>query len=259
MSSLKDRLALARSRFDGTGAELAARIGVRPNTLSRWLQGHTRPSEAVVLKLATAAGVDPEWLLSGRGGPDGDGLPFTRMAAAAAPPLSDEEWQAGFSRGLQRVRTPSLGDVAPAPAVPLPAARLPGALVPVRGTAAGSLAGSMAMSGDAIGYAKRPSGLADVADAYALYVVNNSMADRYRPGDLVFVHPYRPYRRGDIVIVQTQNHDGADVLSYIKEYVGEDPGFITVLQYNKRATVKFAKAAVKSVHRVMTVNELYAV
>lgn len=248
----------------GSQKALSEKSGVALRTISSYANGKETVTTSKINALASAVDVDEDWLLTGKGDPDGSSTPFLDLQERSnlvldptAEAAADEEFARDFSRGLAMARfgKRQLGDVASAPVAPLSS----DALVPVRGTAAGALAGSMAMSGDAVGYVRRPTGLEDILDAYALFVVNNSMLDRYRPGDLVFVHPYKPYRRGDIVIVQTQTHDGGDVLSYIKEFVSEDKDRITALQYNKRATVEFMKSSVKSVHKVMTANELYGV
>lgn len=132
--------------------------------------------------------------------------------------------------------------------------------VPVYGTAAGAAAGAIALSNDSIEWLPRPPGLRGARDVYALYVVGSSMEPRWRPGDVLFVHPHRPVRRGDHVVIQIRNHDGAETQSWVKEFVRTNAaGDIVAHQYNPAADVTFARATVKAIHRVLTTNELFGV
>lgn len=132
--------------------------------------------------------------------------------------------------------------------------------IPVYGTAAGSVLGAIALSNDAIEWLPRPPGLRGARDVYALYVVGSSMEPRWRPGDIIFVHPHRPVRRGDHVVIQIRNHDGAETQSWVKEFLRTAPNGDTVArQYNPVAEVTFARGTVKAIHRVLTMNELFSV
>lgn len=102
-------------------------------------------------------------------------------------------------------------------------------------------------------------GLRGARDAYALYVVGSSMEPRYRAGEVVFVHPHRPLRAGDICIVQTTDFEDGDLRGWIKEFVRfTDKGALT-RQYNPPAEVEFRRAAIKAMHRVLTPNEIVGV
>lgn len=244
-SPLGQRIAVAAGVLGITVPELLRRIGASKNMGSRWLKGVNAPRRETLAAIASLSGVDLDWLATGRMAD----LPFSNLAGPALHKLPGD---AEFSIGL--VMGGAGSEVRPLPvAVPARA----GAPVPVLGTAAGALAGAIAISGEAVDYLDRPPALAKVSDAYALYVVNGSMADRYRPGDPVFVDPHRQVHPGDVVIIQVQDFDGGDVLSYIKEFVTRDDQSLTALQYNPRATIRFANRSVKSVHRVLQLRELF--
>lgn len=135
---------------------------------------------------------------------------------------------------------------------------LPPDTLPIRGVAAGSTLGT-ALIGDIIDYVERPAGLRHVADAYGLFVVGESMAPRYTPGELVFVHPQRPIARGDNVIVQTRHYDGDKVSVSLKIFETIDDKKLTLRQINPAATSEVARNVVVAVHRVLTTNELFGV
>lgn len=132
-------------------------------------------------------------------------------------------------------------------------------MLPVLGTAAGSAIGSIAISGEAIDWVRRPVGLRGAKDAYGLYVTGISMEPRFKTGELVFIHPHRPIRAGDDVIFQTHDKHTDVIISFIKEYVRETEDRYIAQQYNPKSTVEFFKNNVEKLHRVMRLNELVGV
>ncbi|MEP0149978.1 S24 family peptidase [Roseibium sp.] len=67
---------------------------------------------------------------------------------------------------------------------------------------------SMIIGSEPIEYVKRPEPLWNVRDGYAVYVAGESMSPAYENGDMVLVHPHRPGRPGDDVIVIGGDEDG---------------------------------------------------
>lgn len=132
--------------------------------------------------------------------------------------------------------------------------------VPVFGTAAGSLSGAQQgawqLTSDPVDYVRRAPGLASARDAYALYVENSSMEPRFPPGELVFIHPGRPVRSGDVVVIQVQSSEHAPLETYIKVMVRRANGDVICRQYNPDAEIRFAGNTVKSLHRVLTMAEV---
>lgn len=58
-----------------TQVELAKIVGVARVSLTQWESGDTSPKGENLLKLSRALGVNPEWLVSGKGDPAPHGLP----------------------------------------------------------------------------------------------------------------------------------------------------------------------------------------
>lgn len=80
--------------------------------------------------------------------------------------------------------------------------------IPVFGLAAGAVRGNHRMDNDPVEHLLAPPALAHVRDAYALIVTGTSMEPRYYSGEVVFIHPHRPVRGGDHVVLQERLDGG---------------------------------------------------
>lgn len=136
-------------------------------------------------------------------------------------------------------------------------ARLGGAValtatLPVYGQAVSGRDGKFVLNGNKIADIIAPPTLAGVPDAYAVYIVGESMEPRYFAGEAVFVNPRAPVRRGDFVVAQI--HDSEDRPSpdaYVKRFVSMDDRLLRLEQYNPRKTMEFPRKKVASVHRIV--------
>ena len=93
--------------------------------------------------------------------------------------------------------------------------------------------------------------LEGVPGAYAVYVSGDSMEPRYMAGEALYVHPNRPVRRGDYVVIQIRNAVGEPPLGFVKRYVTKTPTVLIVSQFNPAGEIEFPIASVVSVHRVV--------
>ena len=195
------------------------------DTLRKILDGTTKnPRIDTMRKVAAALGTTPEWLMG--------------LEGAAAPAIST--------------------DVRPAN-VPLPTRFDMPDDVPVRGTAAGShLKGAFQFTSDAIDYVRRPPALMGARDIYALYVEGSSMEPQYFPGDLVYVHPHKPPRVGDVIVVQAAVDD-VNVEATLGVYLKRTEQFVVIQKRNPEAQVQLKRERVKAIHKVLTTNELFGV
>ena len=113
---------------------------------------------------------------------------------------------------------------------PLP---LGGNYVPVYGQASGGKDGQFVLNGNKITDILAPPSLAGVPDAYAVYVVGDSMDPRYLSGEVVFVNPRLPVRKGDFVVAQIQaKHEGDPPDGYVKRFVSKDTSHLN-LEHNE--------------------------
>jgi phage repressor protein C with HTH and peptisase S24 domain len=130
--------------------------------------------------------------------------------------------------------------------------------VPVYGTAQGGPVGAFQMENGVIDYVRRPPGIADAKDVYALYIVGDSMAPRYQEGELVYVSSKRPVRPGDYVIVEFVNGDGEQV-AYCKQLMRRNASTLQLTQSNPERVFDLEMDRVLRVHRILTMNELMGV
>lgn len=206
--------------------ELAARVGVSRVAISQWERGETAPRPNHARALAAV---------------------FDRPAAdfvggLAPPPGADRPIPPAEARALE------------APPPPREAMRKD---LPVMGTAAGSAgAGAFQFEGGVIDYVRRPTTLAGAKEAYAIYVVGDSMAPEHSDGDLRVVHPHRPCRPGDTVIVLVKDGDDAEQQAYIKTLVRRTATAIRCRQHAAPHDIAFPADKVVALHRVLTVAEL---
>lgn len=169
--------------------------------------------------------------------------------------MTTSAWLLGTSGAISQ---PLPIEVSPAP-VPVPQRSDMPNDVPVHGTAAAShLRGAFQLSDGVIDYVRRPPALRGAGAAYALYVEGTSMEPRYQPGDLVFVHPQRPARLGDTVIVQMQFNPG-EVEASIGFLRRRSANHVTIGKLNPAADIQLPAERVSAIHRVLTVNELFGV
>jgi phage repressor protein C with HTH and peptisase S24 domain len=155
-----------------------------------------------------------------------------------------------------------LGTIAGAPAAEPPLALPPrnaelggparfGARIPAYGQAVGGRDGEFILNGNRIVDVLAPPSLQGVPDAYAVYVVGDSMEPRYFAGEAVFVNPRLPVRRGDFVVAQIAVEAGEPPHAYIKRFVARDARLLRLEQFNPRKTLEFPVRSVISVHRII--------
>ncbi|MEY9198725.1 phage repressor protein C with HTH and peptisase S24 domain [Sinorhizobium fredii] len=127
-------------------------------------------------------------------------------------------------------------------------------LIPVLGEAVGGEDGEYLFNGSVLDYVECPPSLDNVPNAYSVYVDGESMSPRYRPGEVVYVHPGKPPRRGDDVVVQIhrdKDDSGEPPRGYIKEYVGWTSTKLILQQHNPSKKIEFEKQQVVSVHPII--------
>lgn len=91
------------------------------------------------------------------------------------------------------------------------------------------------------------------ADNIAFCMVGDTMAPWREDGKVVFVHPSRPPRVGNHVLVRMKSPPGEPAPCYIKKLVGRDEKRLTLAQYNPPRDNIYAD--LDKVERVLTVIE----
>lgn len=128
--------------------------------------------------------------------------------------------------------------------------------IPVYGQAMGGKDGKFILNGNKIADILAPPVLAGVPNAYAVYVVGDSMEDRYRAGEAVYVNPRLPVRRGDYVVAQiAADEEGEPPFAYVKRFVGLDAKLLKLEQLQPKKTLEFPADRVVSVHKIILGGE----
>jgi phage repressor protein C with HTH and peptisase S24 domain len=228
------RLRFAREQAGYARASDAARaIGVGEPTYLGHENGSRGLSRAAA-RYARFFHVSLDWLLEGRG-----------------------EFKLGG--GEARFAT-TLRPAASAPEIPLPApprnAEVRGpaqfrSLIPAYGQAVGGKDGEFILNGNRIVDILAPPSLQGVPDAYAVYVVGDSMEPRYFAGEAVFVNPRLPVRRGDFVVAQIAAEEGEAPHAYVKRFTARDARHLKLEQFNPKKALEFPVGRVISVHRII--------
>lgn len=132
--------------------------------------------------------------------------------------------------------------------------------VPVMGTAAGShLRGAFQLYPDPVDYVRRPPTLINAKNIYSLYIEGESMVPQYHPGDLVFVHPDKPARFGDPVVIQCQLSAEGGLEATIGIFLKRSTEFVTIQKHNPSAEIDIPRDTIAHMHKVLTPNEIYGV
>lgn len=229
VETIQDRIRSKMEEHALNPSQLSIRAGVHKDTVRKLLASDQQQPHGKTLRgLASALGVSEQWLLTG--------IEALEHNPATPPPLT----------GDARV-----ADVPPPQMVQLPTD------VPVFGTAAGSHgAGAFYMEG-VIDYVRRPPALVGAKNVYALFIEGSSMEPEHNPGDLRFVHPDRPPRIGDSVIVQTRNGSEDSIEATIGRLARRSSTTLTIGKLNPPADLEIETSRILAVHKVLTLNELF--
>jgi phage repressor protein C with HTH and peptisase S24 domain len=233
------RLRFAREQAGFARASDAARaMGIGEPTYLGHENGSRGLSRAAA-RYARFFHVSLDWLIGGRG--------EFRLTSG----------EARFATTLQ------LADAPPEP--PLPAPFLPtpprnaevggptrfAAAIPAYGQAVGGKDGEFILNGNRIVDILAPPSLQGVPDAYAVYVVGDSMEPRYFAGEAAFVNPRLPVRRGDFVVAQIAAEEGEPPHAYVKRFVAREARVLRLEQFNPKKMLEFPVGRVVSVHRII--------
>jgi phage repressor protein C with HTH and peptisase S24 domain len=89
-----------------------------------------------------------------------------------------------------------------------------------------------------------------VRDAYAIYMVGDSMEPRYNQGWLLHVNPFKPAIRGRDVVVYKK-----DQAVLIKQFVGWNGDTLVLRQLNPDETLRIPRGDVVECHLIVGVDQ----
>lgn len=201
-----------------SGRGLAAVLRIDPSGVTRMLKGERKLRLDEVQKVADYLGVEPP--------PEvfADSLPPLPPKPAALPNVDMRSLQ---TEGL--FGKPDL---------------------PVYASAMGG-AGEMIMNYEPIEYVKRPSVLENVPGGFAMYVVGDSMAPRFKPGELLLIHPKRIASAGDEVLVVKVNGRTGEHEAMVKELLSRDQNVYRLKQHNPNRQFEIPVAEVQGCYLIL--------
>ena len=228
---LKERIKNSRIAAKMTQEELAKAVGKTRNAVAQWESGLTHPRLNTLEDIAGALEVSVDWLLTGNT-PNVAGTETTRTNSK----MSDVK----FTNGTLTPRHYMSREV------------------PVMGTAAcNSDYGSFKLDTSIIDYVHRPPALLMTKDLYALYVEGDTMEPRFNAGDLVFVHPHKPVRIGDSVVVQIAKTIDEPIEAMIAVMAKRTSHDVFLQKYNPDQIINFDNANIVSIHKILEMRELF--
>ena len=224
MSQVSPMLRNYRQRAGLTLETLAKLTGTSAAQISKLEKGERRLTVDWMARLAPALGVEIQDLLP-------------TSTPAATPAL-----------GLPPIGAPFPGGEAAL--APAPLAIGPRDLIPVRSAGRGGNEQEMFLQDGPIDYIRRPPSLAHVRDAYAIYMVGESMYPRFRPGQILHVNPFKPPQPGTGVVVTLKS--GAVL---IKEFVRHGAKTLSLCQYNPAEDLAYPQNEIEALHTVVGLEE----
>ncbi|WP_342640918.1 XRE family transcriptional regulator [Rhodoligotrophos ferricapiens] len=195
------RLKEAREALGLSQPELAERVGMSQQGIGAIEAGRSiRPKK--LRELARALGRTEDWLL-GEGSDD-----------AAATPAAYPKHEPNAETG---------GPV-----------RLPRQRIPLYGGAIGGSDGRFVLNGHKLKDVLAPPSLEGVRNAYCVYQYGTSMEPRYFAGEVHFVNPNLPVRRGDFVVAQIMDEEGEPPAAFVKRFISWNSKELILEQYEPR-------------------------
>lgn len=131
--------------------------------------------------------------------------------------------------------------------------------IPVYGSAQGGEDGAFEFNaGEPIDFVRRPPRLAHNRDAYAVYMVGNSMSPWREAGQIVYAVPHLPVLIGDYVTIQVRTKiDGEIRRAFVKRLVKRSASEVVGEQFNPAKRLTFRN--VESVHKILDWSELLGI
>ena len=93
-----------------------------------------------------------------------------------------------------------------------------------------------------------PPYLAGAANPYGVYVVGDSMEPRFYAGETLMVHPGKPVRKGDWVVVQFED-DG--LYAVVKKFDHSNDKDVHLEQLNPPKPIRYERDSVRAVHKIV--------
>lgn len=223
-STIGERVVYRRRLLGLSQKELGEKVGVSQQAIEK-IEKDTTKRPRKFVELSDALGLEPYELLNGTT-PERLRTTFTD---STPPPVHDH--------AASSAPTPD-----PQPTVAFSDKRD----LPVMGRAQGGPDGNIIINDDPIDWTLRPPRLSGVQEAFAIYVTGDSMSPKYEDGDLLYVHPNLPIKKGRYVVIETR-----DLRGLIKQFQKWEGDELVISQYNPAKEIRINKQEIKRVMLVI--------
>ena len=233
-SSLGKRVRWARiNRPQGRVSQggLGDAIGLTRAAISQWENDETTPSSVNLIPAAQYLGVDPDWLVSGKGSP---------LRKNDVTSITDTPKENDIKLSQSDLTLPHPQDMAKD--------------LPVFSVTPGNTRGGFVLKRVAVDHVRRPPVLVGAKGVYTFFMPNGTMEQRFHDGELLVVHPNRPCNPKDYVVVQIREGDGK--MTYVKRLISRTDKTVRLQQYSPEEKRNVAAQDVLSMHRILTAAEL---
>lgn len=230
---LGNAIRTAREKLKRTQQAVATHVGVSRAAVGQWEAGETEPSTDNLIKVCDFLGISLSDATKGV-------VRYLSPVDAGAEPGRVDRDGVREAPGLElQTRSNMPSDV------------------PVKGVAVGGANADFYLNGEIVDYVRRPAGIRNARDVYAIYVTGESMFPKFDDGEIVYVNPARHPVVGDYVVVQLHpEEDGGQIRAYIKRLKRRGPPAIVLEQFNPPKTITIEATRVLAMHRVIPWNEL---
>lgn len=223
---------LRKARLDMTGApsqdKLASMLGIGQGTYKQYESGRTPLPLSLAAKLAELTGKNRYW--------------FIDETAPEFP--SSESHESDLVTNVRHAKDtkPNYTNAKD---------------LPVWFTAEAGEGAFTMDTGNAVDTVRRPSGLANTRNAYAIYVEGTSMEPAHDAGDLLYVDPNRKAKVGrDCVVMLRKRDDGDEPRYLLKRLVRRTPTKWVFKQFNPEREIHLEDSRVEAVHLVLKNHEI---
>jgi phage repressor protein C with HTH and peptisase S24 domain len=94
-------------------------------------------------------------------------------------------------------------------------------------------------------------GLESAHELYAVCVQETQMSPRYRPGEMVWMDPNKPLKRGDDVLVRLNDAKTAQTIGIIREFVAWQDRELVLTLSDRIGAERYSSNEVISVHPIV--------
>lgn len=225
-----DRIKKRRQELKLSQPALARKVGGITYQAIQAVERGGRTSH--LIGIARALEVEPQWLETGHGSME---KPTTEPQPAVSVNYLENNNNSPLNKGDRRA--------------------IIAEKIAVLGMAECGPDGMTLWNGEIVDRVDRPTNLAGVANAYAVFIQGDSMEPRYHPGEVAFIHPGRPVTPGAYVLVQLHAKDGGAPRAFLKRLVKRSGDKVVLEQFNPKKTFTLKQSEILSTHRVVGSGE----